>query len=81
MTETIVRMKTVEQSAKAIKELDPETAITEWFIRCLCKENKVKHFMTGTKILVNYDDLLRYLNNGFHNTVSNDEVNYEQVKK
>lgn len=60
--EKIARMKTVEQSYNEIKKLDPETAISLWFIRCLCKENKVKHFMTGTKILVNYDDLLRYLN-------------------
>lgn len=65
MAESIVRMKTVEQSFAEIKKLDPTTAITPRFIRCLCKDNKVKHFMTGTKILVNYDDLLFYLNNGF----------------
>lgn len=58
----IPRMKTVEQCFKAIKELDKETAISEWFIRSLCKDSKVKHFMTGNKILVNYDDLLKYLN-------------------
>ena len=60
--EQIARMKTVEQCFAEIKKLDENTAITSWFIRCLCKENKVKHFMTGTKILVNYDDLLSYLN-------------------
>lgn len=58
----MTRVKTVEQSFAEIKKLDPDTAITSWFIRCLCKENKVKHFMSGTKILVNYDDLLVYLN-------------------
>ena len=61
----IARMKTVEQCFKEIKILDPETAVSSWFIRNLCKENKVKHFMTGTKILVNYDNLFDYLNNGF----------------
>lgn len=63
--ETIARMKTVEQCFTEIKKLDPDTAISQWFIRCLCKENKVKHFLTGNKILVNYDNLLCYLNNGF----------------
>lgn len=60
----ISKMKTVKQCFEEIKKLDPATAITQWFIRCLCKENKVKHFMTGTKILVNFDDLINYLNNG-----------------
>lgn len=60
----ISKMKTVKQCFEEIKKLDHETAITQWFIRCLCKKNKVKHFMTGTKILVNFDDLINYLNNG-----------------
>ena len=64
------RMKTVEQCHKEIKKLDPDTALSVWFIRCLCKENKVKHFMTGTKVLVNYDDLLNYLNFGFEETAN-----------
>jgi len=68
--ETIARMKTVEKSLMEIKKIDPDTAISEWFIRCLCRENKVKHFMTGTKILVNYDDLLNFLNFGFEPTTA-----------
>ena len=60
---SIPQMKTVQQCFQSIKQLDSETAITEWFIRSLCKDNKVKHFMSGNKILVNYDDLLKYLNN------------------
>ena len=68
--EKIARMKTVEQCHKEIKKLDPDTALSVWFIRCLCKENKVKHFMTGTKVLVNYDDLLNYRNFGFEETAN-----------
>lgn len=64
VSETFVlnRMRTVRQCLAELRGADPETAVTEWFIRCLCKDNKVKHFMTGTKILVNLDDLIRYLN-------------------
>ena len=61
--EIIPKMKTIQQSFQAIKKIDSETAITECFIRSLCKNNKVKHFMSGNKILVNYDDLIKYLNN------------------
>ena len=62
MNEKLTRMRTIKQCHEEIKALDTNTAITEWFIRCLCKDNKVKHFMSGSKILVNFDDLLNYLN-------------------
>ena len=64
MNYTVSRMKTIKQSFEEIKKLDPDTAISQWFIRSLCKQGKVKHFMTGTKILVNFDDLINYLNEG-----------------
>ena len=69
---SIPQMKTVQQCFQSIKMLDSETAITEWFIRSLCKDNKVKHFMSGNKILVNYDDLLKYLNNSDKGEYEND---------
>ena len=59
---TIPKMRTIKQCHEELKKLDPETAVSEWFIRTLCTSNKVKHFLSGTKILVNYDDLLLYLN-------------------
>ena len=61
--EKLKRIRTIQQCLEEIKKLDPTTAITEWFIRQLCKQGKVNHFMSGSKVLVNYDDLLRYLGN------------------
>ena len=58
----VARMRTIRQCVLELKQLDPDTAVSEWFIRCLCKDGKVKHFMTGTKVLVNFDDLIQYLN-------------------
>ena len=58
----IVRMRTINECVKQIKLLDSETAITEWFIRSLVNEDKIQYYMTGKKILVNYDNLLSYLN-------------------
>ena len=58
----IKRIKTVKSACQAIRELDGGTAISEWFIRCLCKDGKVQCFFTGKKILLNYDHLLEVLN-------------------
>ena len=60
--EKIVRSRTITQCISYIKALDPDTAITEWFIRTLIKDNKIKHFTSGNKELVNLDNLLYYLN-------------------
>ena len=58
----IARMRTINECVKEIKKLDSESAITEWFIRSLVKDDEIKYFMAGTKVLVNFDSLLSYLN-------------------
>ena len=63
LQDKLIRRKTVMNCLKAIMQLDPDTDITEHFIRSLCQAGKVDHFITGkAKILVNYDDLLFVLN-------------------
>ena len=56
------RIRTIQQCLNEIKILDPCTAVTDNFIRTLCKNHQVKHFKSGTKYLVNLDNLLSYLN-------------------
>ena len=56
------RMRTIEQCVNLVKELDEHTAISEWFIRCLVRDNKIFYVNTGKKILVNFDSFLNYLN-------------------
>ena len=58
----IPQIKTIAQCYEEILKLDKNTCVTQWFIRSLCLNNLVKHFKSGNKILVNFDDLLRYLN-------------------
>lgn len=58
---TKTRIRTIQQCLNEIKSLDPCTAVTENFIRTLCKSNQVKHFKSGSKYLVNLDYLLSYL--------------------
>lgn len=63
MNSTPVRIRTIPQCLNEIKSLDNNTAVTENFIRLLCKSGYVKHFKSGNKYLVNLDDLFHYLNN------------------
>ena len=64
------RIRTIQQCLCELKLLDNDTAVTENFIRFLCKTNKIKFFKSNSKYLVNYDDLLRYLG-----LTTNDEMN------
>lgn len=58
----IPQIKTIAQCYEEILKLDKNTCVTQWFIRSLCLNSLVKHFKSRNKILVNFDDLLRYLN-------------------
>ena len=55
------KLRTVKQCLENIKKLDPDTAVTLYYIRHLCKENKVKHFLAGNKILIDFDSLIEVL--------------------
>lgn len=54
------RMRSIPQALEDIKQLDPETAISLYSIRKLCKDGVISHRKIGKKILVNYDELLAY---------------------
>ena len=58
----INRMRTIAQCVKEIRAFDPETAITEWFVRSLCANEKIKYFKSGSKYLINLDDFIAFLN-------------------
>lgn len=61
MQNKTARIRTIQQCLVEIKSIDRESAITENFIRTLCKDNKVRYFKSGVKYLVNLDNLLEYL--------------------
>lgn len=58
----IARFRTIKQCLETIKSIDPDTAITEWYIRQLCKNGEIEYFASGNKSLVNLDSLLATLN-------------------
>ena len=55
------KIRTIQQCLSEIKLMDKDTAITENFIRTLCKNGEVKHFKSCSKYLVSLDNLLEFL--------------------
>ncbi|MBQ3323095.1 MAG: DNA-binding protein [Firmicutes bacterium] len=61
MTDTI-KMRTMETAYQAIKEMDPDTAITRWAIRQAVSGGYIPSRRVGNKYLFNLDTLLDYFN-------------------
>lgn len=78
----INRMRTVRQCYEYFKEEDPESAISEFYLRGLVKQNKVPVFMAGRKQLVNLDKLIDYLNSeGSEQKLHNQYETLQVVRK
>lgn len=52
------RMRSIRDTAKMFKEMDPKTEITEYTLRNMIAEGTIPVFKTGTKYLINVDALL-----------------------
>lgn len=59
----MVRIRTIEQAVAEIKEADPRTAITEFYIRKLLNSGEVPAKKSGGKYLINMDVLEGFLEN------------------
>lgn len=55
------RMRTAPEVLKIIKEQDPDTAVTEHYLRGLIKSGKVPVTHVGRKKLVNADAVIEYI--------------------
>ena len=62
ITTKMARMRTINEALALIKKQDPETAVTYNFIRKLLDGDKVRHFRSGSRYILNFDDLLNELN-------------------
>lgn len=58
----MARMRTINEALALIRQQDPETAVTYNFIRKLLDGNRVRHFRSGSRYILNFDDLLNELN-------------------
>lgn len=68
------RMMTIDQVVNNIKREDKDTAITRYFVRQLCIENKIVHIKAGQKYLINYDKFVDFLNNGAGQTAQRQKL-------
>ena len=59
----IPRMRTVHEAAQELKQLDANTAVTEYHIRRLVLDGVLPRIKAGKKYLINLDLLLDYLEN------------------
>lgn len=58
----LAKMRSISEALSLIKAADPDSAVTYRFIKKLVAENKVRYFMSGKKIILDYDDLLNVIN-------------------
>lgn len=58
----LARMRTINEALALIRKQEPETAVTYNFIRKLLDGDKVRHFRSGSRYILNFDDLLNELN-------------------
>lgn len=56
------RIRTIREAIVLLKLADSQTVVTYHFIRKLCDSGCIKSIRAGKKILINYDELLAYLN-------------------
>ena len=75
----LARMRTAEKAYEIIKEQDPDTDITLYYIRHLIKSGKIPHTPVGIKKLVNVDYLIEYITTGV--TEKNDDSEIGQIRK
>ena len=55
------RMRTIQEAAKELKEIDPNTALTPYAIRRMVLNGTIPCINVGKKRLINMDLLEKYL--------------------
>ena len=55
------RIRTITETLQMLKKEDPNTGLSEFLIRKLANNYKIRSFKTGNKILIDYDSLMAYL--------------------
>lgn len=58
----LAKMRSINEALSLIKAADPDSAVTYHLIKKLIAENKIRYFMSGKKVILNYDDLLKVIN-------------------
>lgn len=69
----LARMRTIKEAHQIIHKEDPESCISEYYLRTLVKTKpkQIGVFKSGTKFLINMNLLMDYLNN---QVIEDDEI-------
>ena len=57
----IPRMRTIQEAAQELRQLDPNTAMSPYHIRRLCLDGVLPTVKAGKKILLNLNTLIEYM--------------------
>lgn len=58
---TLPRMRTIKETIAELKQIDPQTAITEYYLRDLVNSGQIMFVKAGNKTLINFDKFLEFL--------------------
>ena len=62
------RLRTINEAVRYLKQQDPETSMTPYFIRRMIVDGQVPTIMAGKKYLVDLDCLLAHLDQQLEST-------------
>ena len=58
----LIKLRSIDDAYREIKEADPRTSLSKNMIRKLCEGNKVKNFVIGRKRYIDFEDLIKQIN-------------------
>lgn len=58
------KIRTIRKAAAEIRKEDPDTAITEYFIRQLVNTGEIPSMKANSKSMINMQDLYDYISGG-----------------
>lgn len=64
------RLRTINEAVRFLKQEDPETSITPYFVRRMIVDGHVPTIMAGKKYLVDLDCLMTYLDQQLNAEIS-----------
>ncbi|MGE5633379.1 MAG: hypothetical protein ACM3TR_20130 [Caulobacteraceae bacterium] len=59
----MARMRTIKSAIEYIKQQDPSSCVTEWWLRQLAKSGRIKTHKAGSKYLIDIDYLEEFFKN------------------
>jgi len=80
MAEKIARIRTIKSVILYLKEKDPDNCVSEWWLRQLVNQRKIKFHKAGAKILIDLDALEEFLKNPPVED-DNEVLNYGKLRK